>query len=188
MAGFSLGFHYRHQLANLLSKSSPVDSILLLDPNDIKTTGIWALALDFDGVLAGHGATVPIPEAVTWIKKCETVFTGERIFILSNKPTDERILWFNDNFPAIRFISGVPKKPFPDGIYKTAELAGVSISQILMIDDRLLTGCLAAVASGARACYILRPYSCFRFRPFAELFFCTLRLLERLFVRVVSSF
>jgi len=186
LAGFTLGFRYRRQLARILTETPPATSISTLDPVELKSQGIAALAVDFDGVLAGHGFPEPLPEAVTWLKQCETVFGGNQIFILSNKPTEGRRQWFAKQFPTIRFISGVRKKPYPDGLNKTGELAGVPLSSIMMVDDRLLTGCLAALVAGARPCYIRRPYISFNRRPVAELFFWLLRAGERLFVRVIS--
>ncbi|MFZ2950081.1 MAG: HAD family hydrolase [Desulfuromonadaceae bacterium] len=188
LAGFSLGFHHRRELRQLLDNTPARSTILELDPEALHSSGIAALALDFDGVLAGHGAPVPLPEAVAWMKRCEAVFGGDRIFILSNKPTDGRRRWFAEHFPAMRFISGVRKKPYPDGLNRTGELAGVPLSSILMVDDRLLTGCLAALVAGARPCYIRRPYASFSYRPAAELFFWLLRSGERLFVRLITPF
>ncbi len=188
LAGFSLGFHHRSILQRLLADTPSDTGILRLDPEVLHASGISVLALDFDGVLAGHGSPVPLPEAVAWMKRCEAVFGGTQIFILSNKPTEGRRHWFAENFPAMRFISGVRKKPYPDGLLKTAELAGVPPSAILMVDDRLLTGCLAALVAGARPCYIRRPYVSFTFRPFAELFFWLLRSGERSFVRIITLF
>jgi predicted HAD superfamily phosphohydrolase YqeG len=229
LAGFTLGFRYRSELARLLAStnhenilqakelSSPnasigdpalksgfpitplgmtnnlfietwsATSIVNIDPSALQAKGILALALDFDGVLSHHGSPAPLPEAISWIKSCESVFGGNRIFILSNKPTYERVQWFAANFPAIRFISGVPKKPYPDGLKKTGELAECPLSSILMIDDRLLTGCLAALVAGARPCYIRRPYFSFRHLTLPELFFRFVRIGERMFVRLTSS-
>lgn len=186
LAGFSLGFIHRGDLRRLLDGTSPDADILKLDPNALRASGIVALALDFDGVLASHGSLVPLPEAIAWMKQCETVFGGNKIFILSNKPTEARKEWFAKNFPAMRFISGVRKKPYPDGLNKTGELAGVPLHSVLMVDDRLLTGCLAALAADARPCYIRKPYASFRQRPMAELFFKFMRWVERLFVRFVT--
>ncbi len=188
LAGFSLSFRHRCELRQLLDNTPPGLNILGLDPTVLLSSGISSLALDFDGVLAGHGFLAPFPEAVTWMKRCETVFGGDRIFILSNKPTDARRQWFAEHFPAMRFISGVRKKPYPDGLEKTGELAGVPLSSIMMVDDRLLTGCLAALIAGARPCYIRHPYVSFKHRPLAELFFWKLRVMERLFVRLISLF
>jgi uncharacterized protein len=186
LAGFSLGFRHRRQLQQLLDSTPSNSSILQLDPGVLHSSGITALALDFDGVLAGHGFPAPFPEAVAWMKRCETVFGGDRIFILSNKPTDKRREWFAEQFPAFRFISDVRKKPYPDGLNKTGELAGVPLTAVLMVDDRLLTGCLAAVVAGARPCYIRSPYVSPGHRPVAELFFFVLRSLERQLVRMIS--
>ena len=186
-AGFSLGFHHRRALRQLLDTTPRHTGILTLDPAALRSSGITVLALDFDGVLAGHGFPAPLPEAVAWMQRCEEVFGGDRIFILSNKPTEGRRQWFAEQFPLMRFIAGVRKKPYPDGLVKTAELAGVPSSSILMVDDRLLTGCLAALAAGARPCYIRHPYVAFSHRPVAELFFGLLRRTERLFVRLISG-
>jgi len=188
LAGFPLGLQYRRQLRRILDETPVSTCILSLDLDALKSSGITALALDFDGVLAHHGAPAPRPEAIEWMKHCESIFGGERIFILSNKPTEGRRQWFAEHFPAMRFISGVRKKPFPDGLNKTGELADAPLSQILMVDDRLLTGCLAALVSGARPCYIRRPYISLDHRPLAELFFCLLRAGERLFVRLISIY
>jgi predicted HAD superfamily phosphohydrolase YqeG len=187
LAGFSLGIRHRRRLRRLLDETPAGTSILTLDPAALKSSGITALALDFDGVLAHHGAPAPLPEAVEWMVRCEAVFGGERIFVLSNKPTEGRRAWFNDHFPSLRFISGVRKKPFPDGLHKTGALAGVPLSQILMVDDRLLTGCLAALVAGARPCYIRQPYVSFSQRALAELFFMLLRKAERGFVAIISA-
>jgi len=186
LAGFSLGAQYRCQLRSILDETPVSSCILTLDPEALKSSGITALALDFDGVLAHHGAPAPLPEAIEWMKRCEAAFGGNRIFVLSNKPTEGRKQWFAKHFPALRFISGVRKKPYPDGLHKTGELAGVPLSQILMVDDRLLTGCLAALVAGARPCYIRQPYISYKLRPLAELFFMLLRRIERNLVIIIT--
>ncbi|MBI5484269.1 MAG: hypothetical protein HY888_07405 [Deltaproteobacteria bacterium] len=187
-SGFSHGFHHRTELRRLLDNTLTNSCILDLAPEALLTSGVAALALDFDGVLSHHGAPAPLPETVVWMKRCESVFGGGRIFILSNKPTDVRKQWFAEHFPEIRFISGVRKKPFPDGLTKTGELSGVPLSHILMVDDRLLTGCLAALVADARPCYIRRPYVSYRHRPFAEMFFSILRLFERCYIKAITLY
>jgi hypothetical protein len=178
-AGFTLGFTFRKELAQVLREPLAGSSITDLDPARLTGSAITALALDFDGVLAPHGFSAPVPEAHEWLVRCSAVFGADRIFILSNKPTEARKAWFRDNFPEIRFISGVRKKPYPDGLIKAGELAHVPLSAILMVDDRLLTGCLAALVAGARPLYIRRPCISFRHRPLAELFFMMVRAGER---------
>ncbi|MDD2852410.1 MAG: hypothetical protein PHY09_11025 [Desulfuromonadaceae bacterium] len=185
-AGVTLGFRHRLALKHLLASTTRDSTLLTLDPVKLHASGISALALDFDGVLANHGNTMPLPEAIAWLQRCEATFGGDSIFILSNKPTTERREWFAEHFPSVQFISGVRKKPYPDGLKKTGELAGVPLSSILMVDDRLLTGCLAALIAGAGPCYIRSPYVSYATRPVAELFLGLLRRAERLYVRVIT--
>lgn len=154
------------------------------EPAELVREGIQALALDFDGVLANHGAEQPLPEVVDWLGRAVAVFGVERVLILSNRPFGPRVDWFATHFPGLRFVSGVRKKPYPDGLKKTGELASVPLSSILMVDDRLLTGCLSALLAGACPCYIRSPYHSFQVYPVKELFFMLLRWCERLFVRL----
>lgn len=160
----------------------------LLDfaPEQLQSDGIQALALDFDGVLAAHGADQPLPEVVDWLQRAAAVFGEEQICILSNRPFGPRVDWFFSHFPGIRFVSGVRKKPYPDGLKKTGELVSVPLSAILMVDDRLLTGCLSALLAGARPCYIRNPYVKLGANPGKELFFMLLRCGERFFVRLAG--
>ncbi len=148
--------------------------------------GIRALALDFDGVLAPHGADQPLPEVVDWLHRAVDVFGVERIVILSNRPAGPRVDWFAACFPGLRFVTGVRKKPFPDGLKKTGELTAVPLSSILMVDDRLLTGCLSALLAGARPCYVRCPYVSLSSNVRKELFFMLLRRAERLFVALLT--
>lgn len=186
--GFIRAIPHRHKLLRLVCDTGTGAGLLCIDPVELRRDGIKALALDFDGVLAHHGAPEPIPEAIAWLERCEKTFDAGNIFILSNKPTESRREWFAEHFPAIRFISGVRKKPYPDGIEKAGLLAGVPPCSILMVDDRLLTGCLAALVAGARPCYILSPYTSLAHKPFSEIFFRLLRSGERSFVRLISLF
>lgn len=186
LAGFTLGFRYRQALGRLLRETPNNAGIMILDPAALKAKGIAVLALDFDGVLSPHGFATPIPEAKAWLTSSADVFGEGAIYILSNKPTEARRKWFAEHFPKIRFISGVRKKPYPDGLNKIGGLAKVSLSSILMVDDRLLTGCLAAINAGATPYYVRSPYISFRQRPFVELFFWLLRAVERLFIRFLS--
>ena len=186
LAGFSLAFRFREQLARILRQTPAETSIRTLDPTALKERGIAALALDFDGVLAPHGFPAPLPGAEAWLSRCVVEFGGDRIFILSNKPTEARRSWFARKFPAIRFISGVRKKPFPDGLNKIGKLANVPPASILMVDDRLLTGCLAALNAGTLPLYIRCPSVSLRHRPLVESFFMLLRSGERVYIRLIT--
>lgn len=180
------GFKMRNMLAKLVS-GTPVELRLIdLAPEQLKAEGISTLALDFDGVLAPHGADKPLPEVENWLRGAVELFGEGQIFILSNHPFGSRLDWFKVHFPGVCFVGGVRKKPYPDGIVKTGKLAGVPVSGILMVDDRLLTGCLAALLAGARPCYIRNPYRSFRKSPLKEGLFSTLRFAERLFLQLIA--
>ncbi|GEM_PF-285943 len=177
------GWEYRNELQKLVADTPPTRTVLDQTADELACSGIKVLALDFDGVLAPHGADQPVAEVIEWLERATSVFGQEQIFILSNRPFGPRINWFATHFPALRFISGVRKKPFPDGIKKIEELTSVRSSSILMVDDRLLTGCLSAMLAGARPCYVRNPYIKLRSNLGKELFFIVLRWLERFFVR-----
>jgi predicted HAD superfamily phosphohydrolase YqeG len=184
--GFSTGFHNRHALVHILNTTPNSNSILSIEPATLKADQVKVLALDFDGVLSPHGFAAPVPQAQEWLARCATVFGEDKLFILSNKPSLERKKWFDRHFPGIRFISGVKKKPFPDGLNKIGELARVPLTSILMIDDRLLTGCLAALVAGTRPCYIRKPFISFSHNIFAEIFFMLIRTAERRFISLCN--
>ncbi len=161
-------------------------TVLELKPDDLPLHGIKALALDFDGVLSPHGADEPLPEVAEWLKRCCSVLGPQHVVILSNRPTEERRGMLAQRFPGVRLVAGVRKKPYPDGLNKTGELTGVPLSTILMADDRLLTGCLAALLAGAIPFYVRSPLVRLRGNFRKELFFMILRSLERLYIRLIN--
>lgn len=160
-------------------------SLVQLSPEEARRQGVAALALDFDGVLAPHGGDRPLPELETWLRRAVAVFGAAQVVILSNRPYGPRVEWFNEYLPGVRFVGGVRKKPYLDGLQKTAELTAAPLSAILMADDRLLTGCLAALLAGSRPYYVRAPFTDLRRNPRQELFFMLLRWGERLLVRLL---
>jgi len=185
--GFIAGFRYRRQLAAILHSSPAGVETHSVDPQHLKTYGTKVLALDFDGVLAPHGRGEPIPETSNWLSSCCSTFGEDCIFILSNKPTPERSAWFSSHFPGIRFISGVRKKPYPDGLLKVIKLSGAKPDEVMLLDDRLLTGVLATCLAGTAITYINRPYIDIRGNPLQELFFAFLRVIEQILMCIVPD-
>src|SRR5512138_1850004 len=133
--GFIAGFKCRQRLASLLSSSPRNTATHSVNPERLHKEGVTVLALDFDGVLAPHGRQEPLPQVAEWLSRCSQIFGQDRLYILSNKPTAERREWFSSHFPGIRFISGVRKKPYPDGLLKVIELSGVRPDQVMLLDD-----------------------------------------------------
>lgn len=183
--GIVEGWRNRRALGALLEATPSDRCVLDLEPLTLGKSGIEALALDFDGVLAPHGGDRPLPAVEAWLRRAVAVCGAERVFILSNRPDGPRVDWFSEHLAGVRFITGVRKKPYCDGLKKTGELASVPLSSILMVDDRLLTGCLAAIRAGSKPYYVRAPYADLRRNLRNELFFLLLRWGERLLVRLV---
>lgn len=165
--------HYRQD------PSVQVRRLLDLEPLVLKRRGIKALILDFDGVLAPHGAPEPLKEVEAWLQDCVLHFT-DRLFVLSNQPSIERQAYFKKYFPSIRFVWPKRKKPFSDGVRDIIIPLSLSPNQVLLVDDRLLTGILVAAIDGLAGCYVREPWVCFSKRPMAESFYQFLRYIERI--------
>jgi uncharacterized protein len=179
-----MGWRYRQQLQQIC-QNTPTQQLSQLSPERLQQQGIKILVLDFDGVLAAHGDIVPTAECQTWLQKGIEIFGASQIFILSNKPLPLRIAYFATNFHGVRCIAGVRKKPYPDGLQQIMSLTACSPQQILLADDRLLTGILAGCIAQVQVAYIARPYTQFRNRPLQESFFMLLRTSERWLTRLL---
>jgi len=178
-------YRYRRLVANVYLNSPKHYQISQLSPASLKQHGIKVLALDFDGVLSAHGAAQPLEALFAWLQECVEVFGVDRVFILSNKPMPVRIAFFAAHFQGLQMISGVRKKPYPDGLQRIAELTGEPANSIMLVDDRLLTGVLAACIAQTQVTYITYPYANFSRKPVQESFFWSLRFLER---RLLQSY
>jgi predicted HAD superfamily phosphohydrolase YqeG len=151
-------------------------------PQILREKGVKVLVLDFDGVLSAHGELQPTKELHPWLHDAIKQFGSENIFVLSNKPMPSRIAYFKQHFPGVRYISAVKKKPYPDGLEKIITLTGQKPEALILVDDRLLTGGLAACIAKVPMIYINCPYINLLKRPIQELFFMSLRFLERLII------
>ena len=160
-------------------RSLQVASITELLPRELKQSGIKCLAIDFDGVLASDSKSKPAIKKEQWLRTCYREFTPQMMFILSNKPTQKRKYYFNKFFPNLTVIDPKRKKPFPDGIHEILQQTKLAANEVLVIDDRLATGILAAIIAGTKACFITQPDMDFRAHPIRESFFLALRKLER---------
>lgn len=152
-----------------------------LDLDKLKKNGIEYLVFDFDGVLASHGDLIPKPIIFKWFKNVLFKnYNENNIFIFSNKPNYKRISFFTKFFPKIRFIQGVSKKPYPEGLIKITNMLHCKAHSIAVIDDRILTGILASILAGCFPILITQPYKNYFHHPIQELFFGSLRYLEKI--------
>lgn len=154
-------------------------SILQCDPLLLKAQGFKVLVLDLDGVLTPYGV-VDLSEAIEkWLRSCMEIFGNKNVFILSNKPTKERIEYFSRFFKGLIVVLPPRNKPYPDGIQQILQQTKAAPEAVLMIDDRLLTGILAAIITHTSGRYITKPLIAFRVHFLPELFFILLRQIER---------
>jgi predicted HAD superfamily phosphohydrolase YqeG len=136
------------------------------------------LVLDFDGVLAPHGAKCPLPAVMRWLLQLSQTYPALPVVIFSNKPTKDRQAFFKQHFPTWFFLSGVPKKPYPQGLQQLLQQYALLPQQMALVDDRLLTGMLSTCLVGCQGLYIVQPYQDPLSHPMVERFFAGLRRLE----------
>ncbi len=179
-----MAWKYRKNLADYRCLSAlQKREVITLNPFSLKQEGVKLMILDFDGVLAAFGETIISPPIENWVIRCRDIFGFGNIFILTNRPTQERQQYLSERLPGVEFFWASRKKPYPDGILSIMHLKAVAPAEVLVIDDRLLTGILAAVLANVRGCYITEPLVSFRKRPIRELFFVLLRTIERFVFR-----
>lgn len=145
------GLTRRRELREILGKSG-CDEVTQLSAERLAAEGCLVLVLDFDGVLAPHGHAEPLPETILWLDRCVGFAGLKRVYVLSNKPSQVREEFFRKKYPAIRFVRAGRKKPYPDGLLAIIRDEAVEPRQVLIVDDRLLTGVLSRLswrASGA---------------------------------------
>ena len=175
-----MAWQYRDFLKRFCHDSHlQIKSILELDLSLVKKKGIRALILDMDGVLTAYGDIQLEPPIALWLKNCIEVLGKDKVFILSNRPKMARLDYFHQTFQGVNFIMVGQKKPYPAGIEKILQMTQLKPNEVLIVDDRLLTGILAAGIAQVQAFYVTKPLINFRKRPVKELFFIILRVVER---------
>lgn len=180
------GWAQRHALKQFLLPTKQIHSLEEITPQKLDEANIAILVLDFDGVLAPHGAVQLLPQAKEWLRELAQRIGENRIAILTNKPLASRLRILQQQFPSIFVVHGVRKKPYPDGLLQVAEYKGVDPHRLVLIDDRLLTGMLATCLAYAQGWYFRHPYHDYWRHPLTEVFFSFLRVFERWMIRLIG--
>ncbi len=162
--------------------ANKIKTLLDLPVDFCQKRNIKILVLDFDGVLAAHGEDRPHSEMHIWLEALLKATNAPKICVLSNNPLSIRERFFKEHFPEVIWITGVPKKPYPDGLLKISKDLKVAPKQICLIDDRILTGVLAAELAGTQVILVTKPVQAFNKHCLKECFFMMLRVLERWYV------
>ena len=142
-------------------------------------TALKVLILDFDGVMGSHGEAAATSAVVTWCEKVHATLPNLKFYLLTNNPFPERTQFLQSHLPFIDWLPVHRKKPYPDGITAILEAEKIPARDALLVDDRLLTGALAAAIAGIQCLLIDKPVTNFWKRPIKEGFFGCLRFLER---------
>lgn len=185
---FSIKSFLQHRISlkkYLMDLSLQTQTIFNCNLIQIKKTGIKILVLDHDGVLAGHDVDELDIKTKTWLDRCVHTFGEGRVFILSNRPTLNRQNYYKENFPGVRFVWVAKKKPYPDGLLEILKQTKANPQEVLIMDDRLLTGVLAAILVGVKALWVTEPRIEWNKNPIQELFFIILRKIERLLAKIM---
>jgi HAD superfamily phosphatase (TIGR01668 family) len=181
-----MGWRYRKALKKYLDLPNlQLSTVNALKLDWLKQEQIQALVLDFDGVLAGDHALMPLEVVKPWLEAMYNYYQ-ERLFILSNKPLPLRQAYLAEHYPKLQFIKGVAKKPYPEGLELIKTKTGLSGAYILFCDDRLLTGVLAAELAQVRVLWVTQPFHNLCGRFWHELFFICLRIIDRNFLRLFA--
>lgn len=164
-------------------ENNKIKSLSDLPMNFCEKRNIKVLVLDFDGVLAAHGEHRPIAKMHAWLETLMNQYPELKVCVLSNNPLFSRQQFFKDHFASLIWISGVPKKPYPDGLLKIIHEFKVAPKEVCLIDDRLLTGILAAELAGVQAILVTKPVQAIGKHLFKECFFVFLRAAERWYIK-----
>lgn len=175
-----MSWYRRKEIGCIAQNKHHIKNILQLDPKKLKQLGINYIVLDFDGVLATYGQSSLDNCTRKWLKCLVNEYDEHNIFILSNKPTPRRVNYFAKHFPNIKFITNCLKKPYPDGLFKIQKKIFCKMHELALIDDRLLTGCLACILAGSFPLLVTNPRCNYLRYPLKESFFSLLRFIERL--------
>lgn len=174
-----MAVRFRASLSRILREATP-ERPWEISIQRLRSTGVKVVVLDFDGILAPYGDDRPSTPMLGWLDRCIGQFGGANVFILSNHPSPARIAFFRKRFASVRWLTGFRPKPYPDGLERAISLGNVAPREVLLVDDRLVTGALCACIAQIGVCYVRRPIVVLSKRTSRELFFMTLRGMERL--------
>lgn len=187
IATIKYSLKHKKKIKQIIKKSndySKISKLSKIDCDKLKKDGIKVLVLDFDGVLAPHGKIKLKGDIRKWIEIALKKFPN-KTYLLSNNPKSTRFDWLKKNYPKLHLISGVRKKPYPDGLNQIIKHAKVKSQEVILVDDRLLTGVLASINAKTKIMYISNPETNHLSRYFLqELAFSILRFTEKIYFRL----
>lgn len=146
----------------------------------IGSLGLKGLVVDFDGVLGGARSPHAAPIYIAWLQ--QRLQEGIKVAIHSNNPEQvgkERRERFLHDLAGVLWMPTYPKKPSPSTLDYLKNRWRLRSQEIAMIDDRMLTGGLAAFRSNVSFFFVKEPVTDYQLAPVLETGFAALRLWER---------
>lgn len=163
---------------NYINQSAiKIASIFDISADFLKKYQIKALVFDFDGVLNSDNTLLIDDDVATLLSNLTENY---QVAVHSNAELPERKKYFSIHFPKIHWVNNPPKKPSPDALKKLSQTWNLPVSAILMVDDRLLTGGLAAFRAKSQFAWVTHPVTNYKSNLIRELFFTVVRFLEKI--------
>lgn len=121
------------------------DKLKDITPEDIRSMGAKAVAIDIDNTCSYDFALSPFESSKVWVRKM--LDSGIPVVLLTNT-WEWRAKRMSAALFDIPYIANADK-PAKEGYIKAAELAGVPLNELAMIGDQLFTDIQGANGAGA---------------------------------------
>lgn len=183
---FSIYYLFKYKAfikKQLISSNCVVSTVLDINSYFCRLFCIKFIMLDFDGVLSSHNDVNFDENVFYWLKFTYEIYGKSSLCVYSNNIFISRIL-FLKKIGIVNTSIGFRKKPYPDFINNVLNNKKLLYHEIILIDDRISTGILAASIAMIRWCLVKNPYLNIKGNFFVELFYIFLRKLENLFLLV----
>ena len=163
--------------------SLTIQSVLELTPNFLQQHQVQGLIFDFDGVLNGDSYLYPTKKIAQYLHEICEIYP---VAIYSNANLPKRKEYIKEHFPKIFWVDIPPKKPSPDSLLSLCRHWDLPAASLLMVDDRLLTGGLSAFRAKTQFAHVSTPLTSYKTNLVREIFFSSIRLVEKALVKVVN--
>ena len=125
------------------------DSVQSIDFDYLKSQGIKGILLDIDNTLIDMYKVMP--EGIyEWVQEAKNL--GYKVAILSNTNKQEKLGPISEKLK-VEYVS-FAKKPSKSGYYRAAELLNLSVNELVMVGDQVLTDVWGANRVGMHSIYV----------------------------------
>ena len=131
-----------------------LQGVASIDEVWLQEQGIKGIVFDYDGVLVAHDRITISNEIHDQVIKLYR--HGYHLAVLSNNSKAKRTTYWLERHPYAPWLRPHYKKPSPEGLEIFMQNFNLKPQEVLMIDDRLWTGGLAAYRAGTKFAW-LRP-------------------------------